>query len=105
MRACVRCVIGAGAVAVAAASATADLIEVRRLGEGLGRPIAISGTAFGLESPLVVHVGQLTHEFRNGTGEVAGINGVMQTYCVDTTQDSSSNWESFNVVSLSESPV
>ncbi|MBX3359253.1 MAG: hypothetical protein KF745_12600 [Phycisphaeraceae bacterium] len=93
----------AAVVAVAAGAAVGDTVEMVRVGEGLGRTLKLYGSQVG--SSYTFLVGQLTHDFRNGTGEGAGLNGILPVFCTDLEQESSYNWETYEIVPLMAAPL
>ncbi|MBX3358639.1 MAG: hypothetical protein KF745_09445 [Phycisphaeraceae bacterium] len=99
-----RCVVAGVALTVAASGAAfADTVEMVRIGEGKGRVLTLSGSAVG-GNFYTFSIGELTYEFRNGTGEASVLNGVIQTFCADLAQDSSFEWEQYNIVPLEDAP-
>lgn len=83
-------------------AANADSVEMRRIDAGIGRPIILAGPVIG--TPRQIFIGDFINEFRNGTGDGAGLNGTMSTFCTDLAQDASFDWQTFSVVALGQAP-
>ncbi|MBX3365613.1 MAG: hypothetical protein KF866_12720 [Phycisphaeraceae bacterium] len=90
----VMCVMAAGSVAMA------DGVELRYLGKGAGSNVKINFD----NSTQNVFAGQLLHEFSNGTGIMADINGSFYTYCTDLTQYVTSTKKWYDVTPLNQMP-
>lgn len=90
------------AVALLAGSAgvaNAGTVEMRYTGVGQARVVTVAGMASGS-----VYAGELVHEFRNGTGDAAGLDGLIRTFCTEVTQHVSGSWGLFNLVSADNAP-
>lgn len=96
---CARTTVIAAVIAAACGAANADTVEVRYVGTGLHRTIQVSGVR-----NATVHAGELIHEFRNGTGSAAALNGQIRTFCTEVTQNVNSSWRVFNLVDASDAP-
>lgn len=100
MKKCVRNVVCAMMfTAAGAGAAMADTVEMRYVGTGLHRSITLSGVV-----NTTVHAGELVHEFRNGTGAAASLNGLITTFCTEVTQHVSSNWKVFTLTEAENAP-
>lgn len=92
-------VVTTGMLALTGA-ASADTVDMRFVGVNSGlnaRITTISGTR-------TVFAGQIRHEFSNGTGLLAALNGEHLTYCVDLEQTVSSSPAPFTLTDLSLMP-
>lgn len=83
----------------AAGVARADTVEVRFVESGNARAITVSGVR-----NVTVNAGELVHQFRNGTGDAAGLSGLIRTFCTEVTQNVNSNWQVFNLTDAANAP-
>lgn len=92
--------ICAGAIA-APVSAMADTIDVKYLAMGSGQlaKADFDGTF------LDVYLGQLSHEFSNGTGAAALFNGNHLTFCTDISQMVTDVGSTYNMLTADQLPV
>ena len=81
------------------AAAGADTVEMRFVEPGLTREVQISGVA-----NITVLAGELVHEFRNGTGSAAALQGVIRTFCTEVTQEVTPDWHLYDLVHPSSAP-
>ncbi len=95
-----RVIIAAIATAAAAGSAFADSVDVKFVGTGQGRSIK-----FDLNGQRQnVFAGQLKHNFSNGDGVGAELNGDILTYCTDLLERVSGSTNRFDVVEVETAP-
>lgn len=81
--------------------ALADSVDVRYLGKGEGRAVK-----FDLNGDRVnVFAGQLRHEFSNGTGRAARLQGEYLTYCTDLLEHVSNQQGRFHLVDPADAPA
>ncbi len=92
--------LAAAAAALVSSAAIADTVDVKFLGTGAGTSVKINlgGNANN------VFAGQLYHQFSNGTGKGAELNGTYITFCTDLTEYVTSTTKSYNVVSIAAMP-
>ena len=89
-------------VALCAGSTSAGFIEMRQVGVGLGQMVKLNLSG----SLSEVFAGEITHEFRNGTGDAAQYSGrTLQTYCTEITQGVTSNWAGYQCTDIDSAPV
>jgi hypothetical protein len=89
----------AAALAVTAA-ATADIVDVRFTGTGLGRNVRTSY----LGNSQNVFAGQLHHQFSDGTGEASLLDGPLITYCSELTEYVTNSSREYELTSLPLAP-
>lgn len=93
------------AVAVSAGAAWADdTVEVRYIGEGIGRLITLSGSQVGGQS-FQFQIGQQVIECRNGVGEGTFLNGTFPSFCTDLGQGDWGGFQTFKVAPLADAPL
>lgn len=92
--------LAAAAMTAFAASANADTVDMRFTGTGAGRNVHvdIGSTSFNC------FAGQLQHQFTNGTGIGAWLNGTRYTYCTDLLQHVTSTPVTYDVVTVADVP-
>lgn len=99
---------GLAFIAAVAASASVawadDTVEVRYIGEGIGRVITLFGSQVGGQS-FSFQIGQQVIEARNGIGEGAFLNGVFPTFCTDLGQGDWGGFQVFKVAPLADAPL
>lgn len=92
---------GAAACALLASSAVrADTVDMRYVGVGKGQSVRLLLSG----SPMDVWSGQIAHEFSNGTGLGAKLNGSHMTYCTDLWQHVSGSWTTYTLMDLADMP-
>lgn len=92
---------GAAACALLASSVVrADTVDLRYVGVGKGQHVRLllSGSSMDVWS------GQIAHEFANGTGQGAKLNGSRMTYCTDLWQHVSGDWTTYTLMDLADMP-
>ncbi len=87
-------------VGMAASASMADGVDLRFKETGAGSNVKIQ---YGSTSQNVFS-GQLLHEFSNGTGIMADIQGDFFTYCTDITQYVNRNGTRYEVTPLTQIP-
>jgi hypothetical protein len=87
------------AVFGAGAAASADTVEMRFVSVGHARVVDVAGAYNGQ-----LYAGELVHEFRNGTGEAAGLSGFIATFCTELTQQATDNWSLYTLTHPQSAP-
>ncbi|MEZ6242456.1 MAG: Cys-Gln thioester bond-forming surface protein [Phycisphaerales bacterium] len=98
MRPVLRAASLAGAIAIAATSANADVVQMKFLGTGAGRNVTIRSSGYDGG----VFAGQLEHRI-NAPGD-SPLDGDWITYCVDYYDFVSSRYNQFYVSNLKNAP-
>lgn len=91
----------AAAALAAPALAHADTIDVRWTGTLAGQYVRVNFDAGSME----VFMGQLAHEFSNGTGAAAAYNGAQVTYCTDLSQLVTGDGATYDLLTVPQLPV
>ena len=94
-------VITAASMLAISGASFADTVDVKFVGTGKGQSIRYSMDG---ESRRVF-AGQLIHNFNNGTGIGAQLEGDLRTYCTDIFEYTSRNTRSFDVVAPEHAPT
>lgn len=89
------------AAAAAPALAHADTIDVRWTGTLAGQMVKVEFDG----SPMEVFMGQLAHEFSNGTGAAAAFDGSQITYCTDLSQLVTGDGATYDLLTVPQLPV
>lgn len=89
------------AVLAIAASAGADVVNVKYTGKGSGSNVRI--TLNGAQQD--VFAGQLKHTFSGATGASSYINGTWITYCSDLTEHVTSTSKAYIIVNIAQIPA
>lgn len=91
----------AAAVLAIAASANADIVNVKYTGKASGSNVRISLNG----SQQDVFAGQLKHMFSGATGASSYINGTWITYCSDLTEHVTSTSKVYTIVDIAQIPA
>lgn len=94
-------IVCAAAAAAPALSVMADTIDVRWTGTLAGQMVNVQFDG----NPMEVFMGQLAHEFSNGTGAAAAFNGNQVTYCTDLTQIVTGDGATYDLLTVPQLPV
>ncbi|MEM1330278.1 MAG: hypothetical protein AAGG07_06940 [Planctomycetota bacterium] len=82
-----KCVICSAALIAAAGVASADTVDVRQLDGSNGRGAGANSSITVYGNTSTIFAGELIHEFTNGTGRLAALNGrTLAVFCVDAEQ-------------------
>jgi hypothetical protein len=92
--------LASAAMLVVTGTAVADIVDVRFTGTGLGRNVRTSY----LGNSHNVFAGQLYHEFADGTGEAASLEGPLITYCSELTEYVTSSTRPYDLSPLPLAP-
>ncbi len=95
-----RLFLAAAAISALTATASADSLDVDFVNIGLGRNVGVH--LYG--GNMNVFAGQLNHNFSNGEGLAAGLDGDYITFCTELTQYVSKNPSEYELVGLEQAP-
>jgi hypothetical protein len=96
------CIVALMGGVLAQGALAADTVQMRFTGTGLGKSVKISVNGGSQQG---VFAGELLHEFANGVGRGATINGVKATFCTDLFQHVTSSWKTYELKDVAAMPV
>lgn len=96
------CIVALLGGVLAQGALAADTVQMRFTGTGLGKNIKMSVNGGNQQS---VFAGELLHEFANGVGAGAKLNGIKSTFCTDLFQHVTSSWKTYTLKDVAAMPV
>lgn len=96
------CIVALLGGVLAQGALAADTVQMRFKGTGLGKSVKISVNGGGHQG---VFAGELLHEFANGVGRGATLNGIKPTFCTDLHQHVTNSWKTYTLKDVADMPT